>query len=914
MIGEDDSPKPPTPSDPRPGLGDESSLPQHADATIDSGSAGAPAAGQPLPTPTVIGNYHLVKLIGEGGMGQVWLAEQTAPVKRRVALKLIKGGLFDSTLIQRFKAERQSLAIMDHPAIAKVFDAGTTPEGRPYFVMEYVDGLPITWFCDQKKLKIHERLSLFIQVCEGVQHAHQKAIIHRDLKPSNILVVEVDGKPAPRIIDFGLAKAAAADESKDDQTMFTQQGAMLGTLGYMSPEQADPSVLDVDTRTDVYSLGVVLYELLTGVLPFDFRELRKRLFQDVLRQLREEDPPSPSRRLPRESDTWTKTAELRGVEPAQFKSLLQGDLDWITLTALDKDRNRRFGTPSELAADIHRYLQNEPVVARPSSKSYRIKKYVQRHRVGVAAAAVLVLLLVGFGVTQFLQVKRITRERDRADRVTRFVTGMFKLSNPSEARGNKITVREVLDKASKDVNAGLSQDPEVQAGMMDAMGEVYQNLGLYSQAQPLLEQAVSIRSRVLGPQNRQTLYSAAALATNLDDAGHLAEAEKSFEQILEAQRRTLGPENPDTLESLNSLAVILDEQSRYQEAEKLYRQLLEIQRRKLGPEHRGTLRTMSNLAVLLTTLGRYAEAEKLDREALQTMTRTLGSDHPQTLRTMANLAELLQISGPQSPEAEQLLRQAVDGERRVLGPEHAETLISQVTLADVLGREGKREEQLSLLNDTLEIQRRVLGPEHPATIQSMEHLFVALTQAGRLSEAETLGRETVEVRRRVLGPEHMATLQAMTNLAAVLSNERKFPEAEKSVRENIDLQRRVLGADSNITLTSQYNLALILAFQGKLAESEKWLRETRDVQARALGPERFETTRSTYFLAGVVLHLGRRDESLALLQDALDHKLSLSIASSIENDPTFKPLRGDPRFAAIVAQVRQKASAPQNAK
>jgi non-specific serine/threonine protein kinase/serine/threonine-protein kinase len=393
------------------------------EATLDSVAA---PAGIPAHDLGSIGPYRLIRKLGEGGMGQVWLAEQSAPVKRQVALKIIKAGLYDHSALLRFDVERQTLAMMDHPAIAKVFDAGSTSQGQPYFVMEYVPGFPITNYCDQKQLSVQERLALFIKVCEGVQHAHQKAIMHRDLKPSNILVVEIDGQATPRIIDFGIAKAIS--QQAEDETLLTRAGAMVGTAGYMSPEQADPTVLDVDTRTDVYSLGVVLYELLTGLLPFDAKQWQTKPFHVVLRQLHEEDPPSPSTRIGGES-TSTTAAQRRSTDPRQLTSLLRGDLDWITLKALEKDRARRYNSPSELGADVGRYLRNEPVMARPASTVYRTKKYIQRHRVGVAAATAMALLLLAFAVLQAIQLRRTRRALARADRVTAFMTNMFKVSN-----------------------------------------------------------------------------------------------------------------------------------------------------------------------------------------------------------------------------------------------------------------------------------------------------------------------------------------------------------------------------------------------------------------------------------------------------------------------------------------------------
>jgi eukaryotic-like serine/threonine-protein kinase len=485
-------------------------------------------AGQELKS---VGPYRLLKKLGEGGMGQVWLAEQVSPVRREVALKLIKAGVYDDSALRRFQSERQSLAIMDHPAIAKVFDAGATPEGQPYFVMEYVPGVPITDYCDQKKPKIRARLELFIQACEGVQHAHQKAIIHRDLKPENILVVEVDGKPIPRIIDFGLAKAITSQIA--GETLFTQVGSFVGTPGYVSPEQADPGALDIDTRTDVYSLGAVLYALFTGSLPIDPRQWQKLPLHEVLRQLREEDPPPPSTKVGLEKESSRAIAESRGMEPRQLASLLHGDLDWITMKALERDRARRYGSPSELAADIRRYLRNEPVVARPASAGYRLRKYVLRHRVAVGVTAGLLLLLVGFAAVQATQLRRITRERDRANRITEFMTNMFKVTNPSEARGKTVTAREILDKASQEIDAGLAKDPDLQAQMMDVMGQVYDNLGLYSRAQTLLQQAVDIRRRVLGPENLDTLRSMSNLSRTLDHQWHYAEAETLIRQTLD---------------------------------------------------------------------------------------------------------------------------------------------------------------------------------------------------------------------------------------------------------------------------------------------------------------------------------------------------------------------------------------------
>ncbi|MGA1984734.1 MAG: serine/threonine-protein kinase [Candidatus Sulfotelmatobacter sp.] len=705
------------------------------EATLDSAVAPAGFGAAEFGS---IGPYRLIRRLGEGGMGQVWLAEQSAPVKREVALKIIRAGQYDHSALARFDMERQALAIMDHPAIAKVFDAGSTSEGQPYFVMEYVPGLPITQYCDRKRLTARERLELFIKVCEGVQHAHQKAIIHRDLKPSNILVVEVDGQAMPRIIDFGIAKAIA--QRTEDETLMTRVGGMVGTPGYMSPEQADPSVQDIDTRTDVYSLGVVLYVLLTGFLPFDAKQWQTRPFHEVLRQLHEEDPPSPSTRIIGEP-TATAVAESRKSDPRQLASLLRGDLDWITLKALEKDRARRYGTPSELAADIHHYLRNEPVTAHKASVAYRAQKYVQRHKFGVAGATALALLLIAFAIMQAIQLRRITRERDRADRVTEFMTGMFKVADPSEARGNTVTAREILDKSSKDIDQSLSNDPELQAKMMYTMADTYTGLGLTSRAKSLLEGAVEIQRRALGPENPETLRSLSFLASLLEVEGLYAEAEKMARETLEVQRRVLGPEHPDTLHSMRHLADALRYEGHYVEAEKLLRETIDVQRRVLGPENIGTLNSMTSLATTLIFENRYADAEKEYRATLDIQRRVLGAEHPDTLYSMNALASDLVNEG-RFAEADELERKALDIKRRILGPEHPQTVYAMESLSATLLEEERYEEAEKLLRETLEIESR-FPIDAGSAVNDLGNEATALSHLGRFAEAEKLFRDAI---------------------------------------------------------------------------------------------------------------------------------------------------------------------------
>jgi len=841
-----------------------------SETTLDTRGSGTAAKAMERIS---IGPYVLVKKLGEGGMGQVWLAAQTVPVKRQVALKLIKGRWYDSAVIQRFESERQSLAVMNHPAIAKIFDAGTTGDGQPYFVMEYVDGLAITRYCDTKRLKVRERLELFIRVCEGVQHAHQKAIIHRDLKPSNILVVEVDGKPVPRIIDFGLAKAISPPPGAE-QTQFTQVGALLGTRGFMSPEQADPSVSDVDTRTDVYSLGVVLYVLLTGMLPFDSAAAKKRPLDEQLRQLREQDPLSPSAKVSTEKETATAAANTRRTDARQLAKLLRGDLDWITMKAVEKDRAHRYGTPLELAADIVRYLENRPVVARPASTRYRVEKYVRRHRVGVAIAAGVAALSMMFVMMQAVQLRRITRERDRADRITEFMTNMFQVSDPSESRGNTVTAREILDKSSREIEAGLATDPKLTARLMYTMGKVYISLGLYSHAQALLERAIEIQRRVLGPENIDTLQSATSLGDALRLQGHYPEADKLNRQTLEIERRVLGAQHPSTLNSMASLARTLVSEGRYPDGEKLQRETLDIRRRVLGPEHPDTLMSMRDLSETLRREVHYADAEKLQRETLEIQRRVVGPDHPSTLSTTNSLANTLLQEG-HLPDAEKLYREVLETRRRIDGPEHPDTLLGMANLAGVLTSEGRYAEAAKLDGQTLEIDKRVLGPEHPETLRVMQALSFNLGDDNRLAEAEQLQREILLIAKRVLGPEHPDVLLTMNALAGNLQREGRYPEAEKLEREALEIERRVLGPENNATLESMDNLGNTLQSEGHYAEAEKLQRETLNIVSRVFGPTHPNTLQLMTDLGETLEKEGHYREAEKLQRETLDNVLRI---------------------------------------
>ncbi|HEY2028157.1 MAG TPA: serine/threonine-protein kinase [Myxococcales bacterium] len=748
--------------------------------TLGLDEVALPPKAAPLAIEGSTGVYRLRRPLGEGAVGEVWLADQEAPVRRPVAVKLIKAGMDSQRVLARFQAERQALAMMSHPSIARIFDGGTTEEGRPYFVMECVEGKPINEHCDANALELAGRLRLLQDVCDAVQHAHQKGIIHRDLKPSNVLVAG----GSPRVIDFGIAKALS--EPLSDAPCNTEIGTLMGTPEYMSPEQAGGAE-DIDTRADVYSLGVMLYELACGALPFSSRELRRGSVEELRRKIGEEDPPLPSVRFAALPDK-DAVARRRCLSAAALERALTGDLDAIAMKAMEKDRSRRYGSASELSADLTRLLAGEPVLARPSSALYRLRKYARRHRAGVAVFAAAALLLPAFTVGLGFQVRQVSRERDRANReaaaskrATDFMSAMFAVADPFENRGQTITAREVLDRATAEIKTSLERDPAMRSRLMTAMGHIYLNLTLYPQARPLIEEALAERRVRLGADHPETLESAAAMGRLLSHEGKTHEAEQVLRDTAAAERRVLGKDGAALL-----------------------------------------VATLNDLSAVYSELGRPAEAEPIDREALNAA-QSLPEGNREALRALRVSAATLYDLG-RYPEAEQAQRRVYARAERIFGPDAALTVDAMASLAATLDMERRFDEAEKLLRATWQRQRQIFGADHSATLNTASNLAHALMQLHREPEAEQIERDTLAARERVLGPNHPETLISLDTLGRILKREKRYREAEPVLQRAADARAATLGPHAGRTAESRYNLACNQALSDRPQEALASLR------------------------------------------------------------------------------------------
>ncbi len=866
---------------------------------------------------TKIGRYKLLQRIGEGGFGTVYMAEQTEPVVRRVALKIIKAGMDTRAVIARFEAERQALAMMDHPNIARVFDAGATETGRPYFVMELVRGDPVTHYCDREELLIGERLALFRDVCGAVQHAHQKGVIHRDIKPSNVLVTVADGRPIPKIIDFGIAKATSARLT--DKTLFTEHRQLVGTPQYMSPEQAEVSGIDIDTRSDIYSLGVLLYELLAGEPPFDARRLCSAPLAEIQRIIRDEEPPRPSLRLrtraassnivvlpsveagrPSTDLSAVDIARRRGTEPLLLARSMSGDLDWIVMKCLEKDRSRRYETAAALAGDITRYLSREPVSATPPSVGYKLRKFAQRHRGAVlAGAAIAVTLVIAFGVSVGFAL-RASRALDAEETQRKL----------AEKRAEETEVQRKLAEKRAEETARVAQfqqmqlggiDPELMGGRLrdDFLAEARAGMeraglqateiadrqeqlaNLLADANPtnVALQALdeNIFERALQAANEQfadqPLVKAKLLQTlvgTLIELGLFERAMPAQTEALAIRRHELGDDDPQTIGSINSMAVLLTHRSKYAEAEVYARELLERRSRIFGADHPETLVAINNVGLALLMQGKRDEAEPYFRDLLEDCRRIHGDDDPATLMVMNNVGGMLFESG-KFAAAEPLFRESFERRQRVLGENHVETLGSMSNLALTLEKLGRLTDAEPLYHEAFERSRRAVGEDHPQTLLYMSNLGFLSCTLEKMGVAEKLTPEALERRRRVLSGDHRDLLQSMHNLGELRQAQGRFDEADRLYRDACEGRRRAFGDAHGYTLQSVAALGVLLRVRGRLDEAEPYLREALEKRRQSLGNDHVDTLESVVGYGDLLVDRGAPAEAEPLYREVLAH-------------------------------------------
>ncbi len=744
-----------------------------------------------------VGPYRLIDELGHGGMGSVYLAEREGiDFQQKVALKLLHG-VGGAERAARFRSERRILAGLEHPNIARLLDGGATNDGAPYLVMEYVPGVPIDTYCLANDLSVEDRLRLFAQVCDAVDHAHSSLVVHRDIKPSNILVT-ADG--TPKLLDFGIAKLLDPDTTTGEQAPVTGTFVRLFTRDYASPEQIRGEA--ITTATDTYALGVLLYELLSGTRPFHFVSQR---LEDIERVVTSTEPAKPST-VVRQDDT-------------RLSRQLAGDLDTIVLTAMDKEPKRRYASAGRLAEDVRRHLEKRPILARPTTWSYRTGRFIMRHRLAVAAASVVVAVVLGGGVLYALQAQRVQRERDTAEQVVSFRMERFSVADPSESRGNSITAREILDRGAARIEADLAGQPDVQARMLDAMGGVYRSLGLYERSQSLLERALGVREALDGRRTLEAAATMSRLAETLRDRSKPTDAEPLVRDALEIRRALAGPRDPLVARSLNALGTVQQALGRQDQALQSYEEALGILRERGQIQSAEAGSVYHNIANVYRDRQDYDKGVPAAREALRIRRAVLGADAPQVAASVTTLGQLLDNHGKDA-EAEVLLREARDRREKIFGPDHPMATQAANNLASVIHDQGRYAEAEPLYRQALEKNRARLG-DHFDTAMNLNNLATLLEDAGRYDEAGRYYRESLDMRRRVFGPNHVNVARTLNNYARFLMIIGRPAEALPLMEETERIRLLTLKPDHVDIVTSRLNRVAILSQLGRRAEADR---------------------------------------------------------------------------------------------
>jgi tetratricopeptide (TPR) repeat protein len=826
---------------------------------------------RPPEAPSRIGPYTVQELLGEGGMGVVYAATQDAPLRRDVAIKLVTPGPRPAAVLARFESERQTLARLDHASITRVFDAGTAPDGRPYFVMERVRGPGIIAFADTERQTLRERLGLFLAVCAGVQHAHQKGVIHRDLKPSNVLVTREAGGPRPHIIDFGLALAIenpAADR-------LTRTGFVLGTPEYMSPEQAGVIEMDVDTRTDVYALGVILYELLSGARPYTFA---RQTAGEILRVLSGPPPRRPSLAA---MEGGAGAGQARRSTPDRLRRQIQGDLDNIALKALAREPDRRYASVEQLSRDIQRHLAGLPVDARAATWAYRTGKFVRRHTAAVAGASAVVLLLAAFAVVSARQARVLQQERDRARReaetaqqVSKFLVDLFQESDPAQAKGGSITARELLDRGAARIPTELAAQPAVQARLLSTMGEVYLALGLYEPAAAVLEQALARQESLPTPDRGELADTLDRLGALHHDLRDMVRSEDYTRRALALRLEAFGPQSPEVANSMVNLAIAVRGNDRPQEAEPLYREAVALHRRLFGNEDERLAWALYHSAWALHQQGRVDEAEPLYVEAAALQRRLLGNAHPDLRDTLNSMAGVYFHRG-QYAKAGEIWQEALDLCLRLHGDTHTATGRAHHNLARVPLLLGDYARAESLSRRAVEINLATIGPDHPNTATTQQGHGVALWRLGRLAESEASLRSALAVRERTAGKDSQLTGSALAALALVLLDRGRTDEALALARRAATIGEAQAARWPTLSAGMIESLAAVAARRGQAAEALPLWRRALELRERTQDSGPVERALARAGLGAAELATGdagglqRLEAALAVLESLL---------------------------------------------